>query len=110
VKGQFQIWSYDFPVKGLHPVVLISHPDICARAKHVNVLFCTSQRQGRQPYPYEVMLNSADGLSWESFCDCSVLYLVESAKLVQHRGLVVWKRRNAIRDKLRDLFCLADRN
>jgi len=42
----------------------------------VNVLFCTSQRQSRQPYPYEVMLNGSDGLNWETFCDCSLMYAV----------------------------------
>ncbi len=41
-------------------MALISHPDICARAKVVNVLYCTSQRQGRRPYPNEVMLNAAE--------------------------------------------------
>ena len=86
MKDQFDIWDYNFPVKGLHPVVLISHPDRCARAKHVNVLFCTSQRQSRQPYPYEVMLNSADGLNWETFCDCSIMWTVESGLLGARRG------------------------
>ncbi len=40
---QFEVWDYAFPQKGgPHPCVLISHPDRCAKAKHVNVLFCTS--------------------------------------------------------------------
>ncbi len=52
MKDQFEVWRCLFPEKGgEHPVVLISHPDICARAKVVNVLYCTSQRQGRRPYP-----------------------------------------------------------
>ena len=56
--------------KGEHPVVLISHTDFCAQSI-VNVLYCTSQRQSRPPKPYEVMLNGADGMDWETFCDCS---------------------------------------
>ena len=68
MKEQFEVWRYNFPDKGgEHPVVLISHPDICARAAVVNVLFCTSQRQSRQIRPYEVMLNGADGMDWETF-------------------------------------------
>src|SRR5688572_16741721 len=43
--------------------------------------FCTSQRQSRRPHPHEVMLIGADGLDWESFCDCACLYAVRSADL-----------------------------
>jgi mRNA-degrading endonuclease toxin of MazEF toxin-antitoxin module len=106
MKAQFDIWDFNFPAKGLHPVVLISHPDICARAKHVNVLFCTSQRQSRKPYPYEVVLNTADGLSWETLSDCSIMYVVESSLLLNKRGHVTLERRIAIRTKLRDFFRL----
>jgi hypothetical protein len=72
VRDQFDVWRFIFPDKGEHPVVLISHPDICARAAVVNVLFCTSQRQNRPIRPFEVMLNGADGMDWETFCDCRV--------------------------------------
>jgi len=41
MKTQFEVWDCNFPKKGLHPVVLISHPDRCARAQVLNVLFCT---------------------------------------------------------------------
>ncbi|MCO5050950.1 MAG: type II toxin-antitoxin system PemK/MazF family toxin [Verrucomicrobiae bacterium] len=108
MKNQFDVWRYDFgPNKGgEHPAVLISHPDICARAKVVNVLFCTSQRQSRPPYPHEVMLNGADGMDWETFCDCSILYAVESAKLFGRRGRVTLERRRNLRIKIRDVFRL----
>ena len=56
MKDQFDIWRFDFPGKGEHSVILISHPDVCARASFVNVLYCTSQRQNRPPKPCEVML------------------------------------------------------
>ena len=107
MKEQFDVWRYNFPDKGEHPVVLISHPDICARAAVVNVLFCTSQRQSRQPRPHEVMLNGADGMDWESFCDCSVLYAVKSSDLFGKRGRVTLERRREIRAKVRDLFRLS---
>jgi mRNA-degrading endonuclease toxin of MazEF toxin-antitoxin module len=106
VKDQFDVWRFRFPDKGEHPVVLISHPDICARAAVVNVLFCTSQRQSRNPYPYEVMLDGADGMDWESFCDCSTMYAVKSDQLLGCRGRVTLERRRAIRAKLRDVFRL----
>ena len=35
-----------------HPAILITHPDICAQADVVNVLYCTTQRQNRpQAFP-----------------------------------------------------------
>jgi PemK-like, MazF-like toxin of type II toxin-antitoxin system len=111
MKDQFEICTYDFTNKGgPHPVVLVSHPDRCAHSKAINVLFCTSQRQSRPIYENEVMLNGADGLSWETFCDCSIMYSVESSKLFQRRGVVTPARRNAIRDKVRDMFLLSDRD
>ena len=107
MKSQFEVWRYNFQVKGEHPVVLISHPDICAKAANVNVLFCTSQRQNRQPKRYEVLLNGADGMDWETFCNCAVIYLVPSAELFGKRGQVSLERRHAIRGMVRDLFLLS---
>jgi mRNA-degrading endonuclease toxin of MazEF toxin-antitoxin module len=108
MKDQFEVWRFNFAEKGgEHPVVLISHPDVCARSKVVNVLFCTSQRQNRQPRPNEVLLNGSDGMDWETLCDCSCLYVVESAKLFNKRGRVSLERRRQIRGKIRDMFLLS---
>ena len=106
MKDPFEVWRFVFPEKGEHPVVLISHPDRCARGALVNVLYCTSQRQSRAPYPYEVLLNGMDGLDWETLCDCSILYAVPSAKLFGRRGRVSLERRRQIRATVRDLLRL----
>ncbi len=108
MRTQFAVWDCDFEQKGLHPAVLISHPDRCAGARWINVLFCTSQRQGREPYPVEVVLDTADGMDWESFCGCSVLWAVDVKRLKRYRGRVTLERRQAIRQKIRDLFLLMD--
>ena len=105
MKDQFEVWRFDFPGKGEHPAILISHPDFCARAV-VNVLFCTSQRQSRLAKPFEVLLDQSDGMDWETFCDCSVMYAVPIAGLFGKRGLVGLERRRAIRTVLRDMFRL----
>lgn len=110
MKDQFDVWRYDFPGRGEHPVVIISHPDRAARAAWVNVLYCTSQRQSRPIKPTEVMLNGADGMDWETFCDCSIIWAVPSEKLINKRGQISLERRNAIRDKLRDMLRLAARD
>ena len=107
MKDQFDVWRYNFPEKGEHPVILISHPDICAGSSVVNVLFCTSQRQNRNIRPFEVLLNGADGMDWETFCDCSIIYAVKSAALFDKRGHVTLERRRELRSKIRDMFHLA---
>jgi len=106
MKDQFDVWRFNFPEKGEHPVVLISHPDICARAAVVNVLYCTSQRQSRRPRSHEVMLNSADGFDWETFCDCATMYAVRSDQLLRKAGRVSLERRRVIRSRIRDIFRL----
>jgi mRNA-degrading endonuclease toxin of MazEF toxin-antitoxin module len=110
LKKQFEVWRYDFPGRGEHPCVIISHPDIAARSQSVNVLFCTTQRQSRPMKPTEVLLDNADGLDWETFVNCSMVWLVQSADLHGRRGQVTLERRNAIRDKIRDIFRLAARD
>lgn len=107
MRTQFEVWDCDFPKKGVHPCVLISHPDRCARAEVINVLYCTSQRQSRRPYPFEVMLDVEDGMNWETFCDCSILWSVEAARLSNRLGQVTLERRRAIRSMVRDMFRLA---
>jgi len=52
------------------------------------------------------MLNGADGMDWETFCDCSILYAVRSELLFGRRGKVSLERRKLIRAKLRDLLRL----
>jgi hypothetical protein len=106
VKCQFEVWRFQFPTKGEHPVILISPTDLCGQSI-VNVLYCTSQRQSRGPKPYEVMLNGADGMDWETFCDCSMIWSVPMAGLFGKRGKVSLERRRAIRAKVRDIFRLA---
>ncbi|MSU61248.1 MAG: type II toxin-antitoxin system PemK/MazF family toxin [Pedosphaera sp.] len=105
-KCQWDLWTLDFPGRGTHPAVLVSHPDRCARSAVVNVLYCTSQRQGRAPKENEVMLNSADGLEWETFCLCDHLYSIEASQLKARLGRVGPERRRAIRRKLIQFYRL----
>ena len=46
------------------------------------------------------MLNSADGLEWETFCACDHLYSVETSQLKAWRGRVSSERRRALRRKM----------
>ncbi len=49
-------------------------------------------------------LTVEDGFTWETFCDCSTMWLVESNKLIRQRGYVTLERRREIRLKLREFF------
>lgn len=82
---------------------------MCGRDR-INVLYCTSQRQSRPVKPTEVLLDTADGLEWETYCRCDILLTIRTARLGRQRGVVTLERRNAIRDKLRDIFRLAARD
>jgi hypothetical protein len=53
------------------------------------------------------MLDVEDGLTWETFCDCSILWSVEANCLSNRRGRVTLERRRAIRATIRDMFRLA---
>ena len=53
------------------------------------------------------MLDMEDGLSWESFCDCSILWSIDVPLLMAKRGLVTLSRRRAIREKVRDMLRLS---
>jgi mRNA-degrading endonuclease toxin of MazEF toxin-antitoxin module len=107
-KRKWEVWTFDFPGKGPHPVVLISHPDRCERGAIVNVLYCTSQRQARSAKATEVLLDRADGFDWETFVACDLIYAVPSEALTQRRGSISRERRRAIRGKLISIFGLLE--
>ena len=106
---QWDIASFEFPEPvGEHPVVIISNPDRAARASVVNVLYCTTQRQSRPPGREEVLLNSADGLDWETYCRCDHVFSVERSQLKRRpkHASVSTERRRQIAAKLVQSFRL----
>jgi mRNA-degrading endonuclease toxin of MazEF toxin-antitoxin module len=106
---QWDIGSYDFPAPvGEHPVVIISNPDRAARAKLVNVLYCTSQKQARPPGPEEVMLNGSDGLDWETYCRCDHVFSIERGHIKTFRrpAKVSPERRRQIAARIVEIFRL----
>ena len=106
---QWDVANFEFPAPvGEHPVVIISNPDRAARAKLVNVLYCTTQKQSRPPGPDEVLLDSADGLDWETYCRCDHIFSIERDRLKRRgrAGKVTLERRWQISAKLIHLFRL----
>lgn len=57
---QFEVWRFNFPNKGEHPVVILSHTDLCAQSV-VNVLYGTS------PYEEQEETEKTEAGTWFSF-------------------------------------------
>jgi mRNA-degrading endonuclease toxin of MazEF toxin-antitoxin module len=96
---QWDIFTWEFPF-GKHPVVIVSHPARVENKPVVNVLKCSSQRAGRAPQENEVLLDKADGLDWETLCQCDLIYILEKKELSEKRGSVSRARRRAIISKV----------
>ena len=91
----WEIWTFD-PGYGDHPAVIISAQDRAARKPVVEILLCSSQRASRAPNAGEVLLDSADGLNWQTICKCDLIYAAEKDALHTRRGMVTTERRREI--------------
>ncbi len=100
----FEVWRFHFEGKGASRRPDLA-PDICARAKVVNRALLHQPAAKPAAPSHGSVLNGADGMDWETFCDCSTIYAVESSKLFGQRGRVTWSGGGAIRAKLRAYSC-----
>ena len=91
----WEIWTFD-PGFGVHPAVIVSAQDRAARKPLVEIILCSTQRASRAPNAGEVLLDSADGLNWETLCKCDLIYSVGRDLLHTPRGLVTAERRREI--------------
>ena len=92
----WDIYSFDFPEAGPHPAVVISSQERSAYKPWVSVLLGSSQRASRPPDATEVLLNSADGLDWETLIKCDLIHAVRKSDLRGKRGTVSPARRRQI--------------
>ncbi len=91
----WDIYTYD-PGFGDHPAVIIFQPRRAANKPTREVLLCSTQRAGRPPDANEVLLDTADGLNWETLCKCDLIWSVERSALHSLRGSVSQERRKQI--------------
>ena len=96
----WEVWTWRFPDAGEHPAVLLGTEERIRLKRRVCVLLCSPQRANRRPEVHEVVLDQADGLSWETLCKCDVVYAAPKSDLVQHRGTVTPSRRRAIAERV----------
>src|ERR1051325_2858935 len=92
----WEIWSYDLPGAGVHPAVVLGTEERVRIKPIVSVLICSTQRATRGAKLHEVILDTADGLNWETLCKCDIVYAVQKKDLAQRRGVVTVERRRAI--------------
>jgi mRNA-degrading endonuclease toxin of MazEF toxin-antitoxin module len=79
-----------------HPAVIVSHPQRAANKDFVEVILCTTQRVNRAPERSEVLLDTEDGLDWETLCKCDLIYAVPRADLKRQKGRVTEQRQKQI--------------
>jgi len=92
----WEIFTWEFPGIGPHPAVIVSSAARAASKPVVEVLRCGSARAGRAADSREVLLNSADGLDWETLCFCDLIWSAPREQLGRRRGLVTPERRRSI--------------
>ena len=104
----WEVWQWEFP-HGSHPAVIISPAARCANPDlaTVNVLGCSTHRARREPELHEVLLDSTDGLDWETLCRCDVLFLAKKTELSRRRGALSRERQRQIGQKIIRLFGLS---
>src|SRR5437588_11614687 len=107
--NSWDIFDFDWPW-GSHPAVLISNPMRVRLKQQVVVLSCRTLRPDHkhQPEANEAILNSEDGLDWETLCRCDLLWTVEKAALKNQRGRVSLERRRDIAYKIILGLAIAD--
>jgi mRNA-degrading endonuclease toxin of MazEF toxin-antitoxin module len=92
----WDIYTWDFPGAGSHPAVVLGTETRLKLKPRVNVLLCSSQRAKRKAEIHEVILDTADGLDWETLCKCDLIYAADKRQLTQRRGSISAPRRREI--------------
>ena len=89
-----------------HWFVLISGQERLDSPRHhqVNGLACYTLRG--EPIATDVRLNSADGFTAATTCQCDLLWFLDKRKLHSTLGMVSWERQQAIKSKLKELLRL----
>ncbi len=96
----WEVWTWRFPDAGEHPAVVLGTQERLRLKPRVCVILCSTQRAARRPELYEVILDQADGLDWETLCKCDVVYAAGKNDLTKHRGTVSALRRRAIAERV----------
>jgi len=91
-----------------HPAVVLSCEEDCQDAEflRVNVLYGSKRPPAAALEPWQVLLNGADGLDFQTSVDCGVIYLVPKAACSPTGGRVSLERRRTIGRKINEVLRL----
>jgi hypothetical protein len=104
---QFEIWKCKPPdFQSEHYFVVISGQERCDEPRQlaVNGLACFTLRG--TPWKSAVILNSADGFSAATVCQCDFLYGLVKSQLHSNIGMVSWERQQQIKSTLKEVLRL----
>ena len=102
---QWEVWKTRPPgFERDHWFVVISGQERCDAPRQllVNGLACFSLRGDLRKS--EVLLNSADGFSAPTVCQCDYIYGLEKAKLHSGQGMVSWERQQQIKSRVKEVL------
>ena len=96
----WDIFTWNFPGAESHPAVVLGTETRLANKPKVNVLFCSIKRAARKAETFEVLLDQAEGLDWETLCKCDLIFAVPKDELTNRRGSVTLPRRREIAERV----------
>jgi len=91
-----------------HPAVVLSCEEDCQDPEflRVNVLYGSKKAPAQRIDPWQVLLNGADGLDFQTAVDCGVFYLVLKSSCSPVVGSVGLERRRQMGRKINEILRL----
>ena len=91
-----------------HPAVILSCEEDCQDGEflRINVLYGSKRPPSAGVEPWQVLLNGADGLDFQTAVDCGVIYLGPKTNCTPAMGSVGLERRRAIGRKINEVLRL----
>jgi hypothetical protein len=86
-----------------HPAVILSSDDVMAddRQHRFNVVTGTKKQPAEDARNHQVILDDADGLTFPTLVDCSLVYVARKSSVIRSGGSVTVHRRQQIQRTVR---------
>lgn len=86
-----------------HPAVVLSSDDVMAddKQQRFNVVAGTKKQPAENARNHHVILDEADGLTFSTLVDCSLIYVAKKSSVIRSAGAVTVHRRQQIQRTIR---------
>jgi hypothetical protein len=86
-----------------HPAVVLSSDDVMTedRQQRFNVVAGTKKQPAEDARNHHVILDEADGLTFSTLVDCSLVYVARKSSIIRSAGSVTMHRRQQIQRTIR---------